>query len=323
MAEEQKSQEEREEKQKPVGFIGKVFNTDDFATKAISIHGNKYDYSKFNYTNTKTKGIITCKIHGDFLQSANKHLGGRGCSKCSKKYIPNNNDFLNKAKEVHGDKFKYLTDYVGAHDKIKIKCNVCSNLFEQTPANHLHGNGKGCPYCAGKYITTKDFIKKSILVHGDKYDYSGVVYKKATEKVDIKCSECLSVFWQTPNNHLRGKGCPKCKSSKGEEKIKLFLENNKINYKPQKSFDECRNKQSLRYDFFLIDKNILIEYDGEQHFKQLKCWGGENGFKRIKINDDIKDNFAKDKNIALLRIPYTEFKNIEKILTEKLGIING
>lgn len=317
MADELKRDEEEREEKKPSGFVGRIFAFDAFVKKAVLIHGNKYDYSKFNYKNTKTKETIICKVHGEFLQSPNKHLGGRGCPKCARNLLPSHDNFVKEAKEKHpNDKFEYLTEYNGSSKKIKIKHLKCNKIFNQTAGNHLMG--KGCPFCAGINKTTDTFISQSKNKHNDKYDYSLVEYISAKIKVKILCNNCLNIFEQTPNNHLRGKGCPVCKSSKGESKIREFLEQNNIIFEEQKRFSECRNKFPLRFDFYIPEKNILVEYDGEQHFKPVKFWKNEKGLSLIKRNDDIKNKFAEKSKIKLIRIDYTSFNKIENILSEEI-----
>lgn len=129
------------------------------------------------------------------------------------------------------------------------------------------------------------------------------------------------MFFQTPQCHLDGQGCSKCKSSKGELKIIHFLNENGIKYIAQKSFNDCKNLKTgykLKYDFYIPSKNLLIEYDGEQHFK----YGGNVGKYKItksdleytKYKDKIKTKYAKRKGIRLLRICYKDFNKIGKII---------
>ena len=122
-------------------------------------------------------------------------------------------EFVMRAKAVHGDKYDYTkTTYKNNKFKITVICPTHGE-FEQTPLNHLRG--RGCRKCGFDLIHDKnrvlvdDFIKKTKEVHGDKYDYSKVVYKSSREKVCIICPE-HGEFWQTPSNHLSGRGCRKC-----------------------------------------------------------------------------------------------------------------
>ena len=157
----------------------------------------------------------------------------------------------------------------------------------------------------GLYKDNKTFISQSKKIHGDNYDYSLVNYKKSKEKVIIICKK-HGEFKQTPNSHLKGNGCPICKESKGEKKIREFLIKNKITHTQQHIFNKCKNIQVLPFDFYLPDYNICIEYDGIQHFKPVKFFGGVKSFEIIKQNDLIKTKFCLLNNINLIRISYLE-----------------
>jgi len=297
-------------------------NKDDFIKKAKEIHSDKYDYSPTKYINALTKVEIRCKIHGIFEQTPNQHLRGNGCPKCaiitsSSKLKSNKEDFIEKAKIIHDDKYDYLLiDYINSKINIKIICKE-HGVFEQTPGNHLSGNG--CPKCANKIrnidklSNTKDFIKKSIFIHGDKYDYSPTKYINSLTKVDIICKE-HGVFEQNLYNHLSGNGCPKCNSSKGEIKVAKYLSDNNINYIEQYKFNDCKNKKPLPFDFYLPNHNMCIEYDGRQHFIPIKRFGGDKALERTKKHDDIKSKYCTDNNIQLIRIHYEDYDNIGNIL---------
>jgi len=116
------------------------------------------------------------------------------------------------------------------------------------------------------------FIERSKKINNDKYDYSLVEYVKSHNKVKIICPK-HGVFEQPPYVHLNGCGCSKCQISKGEEKIQEYLKYNNIEYLNQKSFNDCRYKQLLKFDFYIPKYNMCIEYDGEQYF-EIRHKGG-------------------------------------------------
>ena len=192
--------------------------TEQFIERARKAHGNKYDYSKVEYKNYGTKVCIICSEHGEFWQTPNGHLNGSGCPKCgnneiSKKQSLTNEEFILKARQIHGWKYDYSkVRYINNSTKICIICPQHGE-FWQTPGSHL--SGCGCPKCANnkksvsQKSNTEQFIEKAKKVHGDKYDYSKVEYSKSSVKVCIICPE-HGEFWQTPNNHLKGGGCQKC-----------------------------------------------------------------------------------------------------------------
>jgi len=139
-------------------------------------------------------------------------LDGHGCPFCAGNKKLTLEEFVQKAKEIHKDKYDYsLVKYKNSATKVKIKCLKCGNIFEQTPNKHLLG--RGCPYCAVKQIadknrlTKEEFIKKAVKKHGKgKYDYSLVNYINCETKVEIRCLRCGKIFKQTPRSHLQGRG---------------------------------------------------------------------------------------------------------------------
>ena len=225
-----------------------------------------------------------------------------------------NNDFLIRAKSIFGDKYDYsLTEYKNKRIKIKIICKE-HGVFEQLPLHHLNGNE--CRKCYNKQLllTTKEFASISSKIHNNKYDYSNVEYINNKTKIKIICPK-HGMFEQSPRHHLSGSGYKKCYSSKGEEKIRLFLEANKIKYESQKTFDECISERKLPFDFYLPKQNILIEYDGKQHFEESSIWNkSKNKYEKTIKHDLIKNKFAKTNKITLIRIPYTKFNKIEELL---------
>ena len=179
--------------------------------------------------------------------------------------------------------------------------------------------GQICPKCNTNNKIKIDCISDFRYVHGNKYDYSLVDYIIGSSKVKIICKK-HGMFEQTPNSHYKGSGCPNCKLSKGEERIQFLLKN--IEFVIQKTYDDCLSPigSKLKFDFYLPEYNMCIEYDGRQHFMPVKYFGGEEQFTKQKINDNIKNNYCKLNNINLLRIPYYDYDNIEVILREKLNI---
>ena len=291
-------------------------DTKKFIEKSKKIHKNKYVYSLVEYKNAKTKIKIICKEHGEFEQTPNNHLyGKKGCKKCSGNARYTTKEIINKMKEAHGNEYNYsLVNYEGTFKKLKITCKEHGE-FEQTYRNHIKN---GCPYCNGNKINTKIFIKEAKKTHGDKYDYSLVKYKKAKEKIKIICKK-HGIFEQDAYEHKIGKGCKKCTMSKGEQKIKSFLDKKNIKFEQQKMFENCTNpktKKYLRFDFHLSDYNICIEYDGEQHFLPMRFSknNNEKELKNLQNRDRIKNEFCKKNKIKIIRIKYTKLKEIDDIL---------
>ena len=291
--------------------------TKEFIINANKIHGDKYDYSVLKYSGNKNKVNIICTKHGVFIQTPTRHLNGDGCPSCNGGVLSNKEEFKKKAHKIHGDKYDYSkVNYYNSKTHVNINC-LKHGKFKQAPNNHLLG--QGCPKCGieKKFLTTKEFIKKAKQIHGNTYDYSKVNYIKNTEKVKIICS-IHGEFEQIAGTHIRknGRGCPTCSESKGEKKIRVFFENNNINFEQQKTFGKCKNKRELFFDFYVPSKKLVIEFDGEQHYKPNNYFGGIKTFKYIQNNDKIKENFLKENKIDLMRIRYNDLRNnnIENIL---------
>ena len=115
-----------------------------------------------------------------------------------------------------------------------------------------------------------------------------------------------------PNNHLNNNGCPRCKESKGEKEIREWLINNKIKYKPQHRFPECKNILTLPFDFYLPEHNTCIEFNGRQHYEPINKWGGIENLKEIQRRDKIKMEYCQNNNIPLIIIKYND-KVIKKL----------
>lgn len=114
------------------------------------------------------------------------------------------------------------------------------------------------------------------------------------------------------------KRCPVCsgKISSGEFTVKQVLENHHINFIQQKTFDGCKDKNPLPFDFYLPDYNMMIEYDGKQHYEPVEYFGGKESFDYTVRHDTIKNKYCKDNNVDILRIPYWDEDNIESIITK-------
>ena len=287
--------------------------------KFRKIHGNKYDYDLVEYTNTHGKIKIKCKKHGVFITTPHRHIRGQVCHKCTieKRRKKLKDSFIKRSIEVHGDKYGYENVvYVTAKKPVLIKCRL-HGLFKQMPNSHL--NGRGCKECAEisrsktKTKTTEQFIIEAKFIHKDKYNYSKTIYNGRHSKLMIICNK-HGKFMQDAGSHLSGNGCPRCKSSRGEILIEDILTDMCIEFIREYKIEGYR----YRYDFYVPESNLLIEYDGIQHFKPIKRFGGVKAFKRTKRSDTIKDRLAKDKGFDLLRISYVNFNKIKDILLDNM-----
>lgn len=192
----------------------RVKNLEQFIIKAKLKHGDRYDYSKSVYTGATKKLTITCRKHGDFLQTPTHHYKQNGCLKCRGESTRTTlSEFISKATKIHKGKYNYnLVKYNGSYEKVTITCVKHGN-FKMRAYSHL--GGQGCKECRKETLSakfkhnTEDFIRKAMIIHGDKYDYSLVKYDGFRNKVDIICP-IHGLFKQSPNNHLTGCDCSKC-----------------------------------------------------------------------------------------------------------------
>lgn len=184
-----------------------------FVKKAKEVHGNKYNYEHFEFKSNKDKGDIFCNsCEKMFSLSPHGHIHGIGCPNCNKTRKLSIEDFVRRAKEVHGKKYDYSKfEYKGNKIKATFICNKCNKEFQQTPHHHVVSK-QGCPHCKGNVKSTKEeFVKKAVKIHGDKYNYSSFVYVNSRTKGQIYCNSCKKTFDQTPSNHITlEQDCPDC-----------------------------------------------------------------------------------------------------------------
>jgi len=248
--------------------------TEIFIERANKIHGNKFDYSKVNYSNNHTKVCIICPIHGEFWQTPASHLRGKGCHKCANEkkgsyHISNTKEFIDKAKKIYGDKFDYSkVNYVNSKTKVCIICPIHGE-FWQRPYSHL--SGEGCNLCSKPVYDTESFITEAKKIYGDKYDYSKVIYIDSHTKVIIICP-IHGEFWQTPNNHLRGRGCYHCGRETSAKKQSLST---------QQFIDKAQTIHGDKYDYSKVSYTnnhtevcIICKKHGEFWQKPLKHLSG-------------------------------------------------
>jgi very-short-patch-repair endonuclease len=212
--------------------------------------------------------------------------------------------------KLYDDKISYLYDeYKNDRTKMKFICKEHGEFY-QYPGHLLQGHG--CQRCSKmSRITEDEFITQANVIHNDKYTYPIGEYKNKRTKVKIICP-IHGEFYQLPKHHLNGSGCKECRESRGEKKIKQLLKQKNINFEKQKTIKGCKDKKLLQFDFFLPDRNLFIEYDGIQHFKSSKWFGGDDGFENTRRRDEIKTNFCLKNDIKLIRINYKD--NIEERL---------
>jgi len=293
-----------------------------FVQRARKKHGDKYNYHENEYTNYNSETLITCPIHGDYKQLPYLHVNGHGCIQCAdverrkKRSIPFN-EFIKRAKKAHGDLYDYNEDsYKNYTTKTEIICKKHGS-FMQMPYKHVEMK-QGCPKCKMEHqterqlLTLDEFKKRSLNIHGDKYDYSKVTYKGNNKEVEIICPE-HGTFWQKPLKHWIGQGCPKCNQSHLERDVELMLKNEGIDFIYQATKKDLNFLDMKSIDFYIPSLKIAIECQGIQHFEDMKFMKSD----KAKESDVIKYNICEKNNVNL--IYYTN--HIDK--AEKMNFYNN
>jgi very-short-patch-repair endonuclease len=296
------------------------YTTEKFIQKATEINGDKYDYSLVEYINAKNTVKIICKEHGIFETIAKRHSSkfSSVCPQCSLTNKKDTGKFIEKSKEVHGNKYDYsLVDYKNNNTKVKIIC-PSHGEFEQLP--RIHASGFNCPKCRyidrGKKckipkekkpykLDTKSFIKKAKEIHGETYDYSLVDYKGVRTKIKIIC-KIHGEFEQYPSNHLKTE-CIKCVRDKMISEHDQFLK-------------KCKEKHNNKYDYSKVEyKNAKekIKIKCKKHgyfFQRAGSHVSGNGCPKCKESkgEIIIREFLKSKKIRFT--PQKKFKNCRNIL---------
>ena len=236
-------------------------------------------------------------------------------------------DFIQIMNQVDNS-LEILEEYKNTTQKIKTKCQVCGNIW--FPASRDLLRGRGCRKCKmaksnakishNKMLKSKETFlerleKVNLCYKNKEFEIIGE-YNGFHKSIICKCNK-HNYYWETtPQELIKGSSCPKCYGSNMEKLVSNFLDNNNIEYFREYKFIDCKDKKKLPFDFYLPKYNCCIETDGEQHFKSVNHFGGEDNFKLILKHDEIKNNYCKENNIYLLRISYNDIQNIENILNK-------
>jgi len=296
---------------------------EDFIEKANKKYNFKYDYTPTIYFDRNTPVKFICSKHGLVEQTPMGHLrkNSVGCPICGKELSSKNKIETTKKNYIdfliskYGNKFDYsITEYKGINTKIKVKCNTCGSIITKSPFKKIN-----CFNCYLNSITksTEAFKLEIERIFGkDTFDLSKVEYRNARKPVIVKCLKCGREFLKTPGNMLKGKGCKYCKIYKGEKAIELYLNKIDVGYNRYKKYPDLKDVNPLDYDFYIEKDNLLIEYNGIQHY-EFNCFFHKNlhDFHRQLHHDWLKRKYAKDNDINLLVIPYWQFDEIEDILS--------
>lgn len=231
-------------------------------------------------------------------------------------------EFQNRLNKIYGNQFMVLSDYINNETKIDILCNKCGNIIQKKPAKMTGSCKEGCYICSGKnHYKTKESLQKEVdEKFPNTYEIIGE-YIKSRQPLTIKRLICGHIYDISPDNLLRGKGCPCCglRQSHYMNIVELFFDKNNIDYEKEKVFSDCRYIRPLPFDYYLSKYNMCIEVDGEFHYPNNSVYlNKRSAYEEVSIRDNIKTQYCKDNNIELIRLPYFKELEFEKILKENL-----
>lgn len=306
--------------------------------KFCSEHGYTLMTQREEIFNNQSKIKYICPAHGEQATKVTSILQNKICYKCSRK-----NAGVNKWKHGKAERESAL------YDKVLAECSKAGyTLLDTDPSGFKYGqffnyicpshgkhrmninnflSGKRCPDCANeklseKYRKTPEQVEEEVLELGG-HIYNPSDYVNQYEKnLSISCPECGQTFKTSLILFTQhgGQCCPECSKneSNGARRVRKYLEANGIEYDPEHWFRDCRDIKPLPFDFYLIGRNTIIEYDGAQHFKDSADPKFQESFEKTRAHDKIKNKYCKDNNIKLIRIPYWDFNRIEEILEEEI-----
>ena len=282
----------------------------------------------YNYNGTNRKVFICdcdCGKSNIIKESTYKFSDNSSCG-CNLRNI-RQKDF---GTDVTGQYFGrlYVKEVLWHYNPIKVLCQCkCGNeiVLNKRDVTSLHTQSCGC-------------LQKEMASKGQCVDYTGYVSDSGVKVIqpykqnnkgqwiwECECGICGKHFYEIPikikNNHTKSCGC--MNTSWGELYISQILDEYKFNYKKQYSFQDCKNINVLRFDFAILDDNnnvsMLIEYDGQQHFMPVPIFKGDDGYLETQKRDKIKNDYCKQHNIPLIRLPYylTNNEILQTILSIK------
>ncbi|QNI20980.1 hypothetical protein [Vibrio phage vB_pir03] len=296
-------------------FCNGIKDREAFVKEAKEKYGDVYDYSKIDYKNISTEVTVICNKHGPFQAIPLRHLEGKRCMECfreSKRLTFD--EFEKRAEEIHGKSYLFLeSSWISGRHHVKAVCKKHGE-FEARASSILAGTG--CKKCSDEKQrrAVEDVIEDIKKIHGDRYCFSEFVYKGNKTKVTLICPD-HGRFEKTPNDILTNKGgCPTCKESKGERQIRMFLERKEISFEREYRIEGF----NFRWDFYLTDFDIYVEYHGIQHYKPVERFGGFAAHRECVVRDFEKKKIVKSLGAKQITISCLSGKAPEEILETRL-----
>ena len=307
--------------------MGRLKTNDEFISDMKEIHPEIIFLDE--YTTNRNKIHSKCaKCGHEWFPFPFNLYKGCGCPKCAGKAKITHEQFVKKIKEIH-PQLEIIGHYKNHKSIIEYKCNQCG-MTHKAKALHLL-NGHGCPYCCGRYriegVNDLATLRPDLVKYFVNSEICKSVSLHSSRKVKLKCDKCDYITEMSVEHFVsRGFHCPFCNNtSNGEKQICDYLLNNKIDFTPRKTFSLLKGmgNKRLSYDFYLPDYNLLIEFQGKQHYKSVDYFGGDESFKIQQEHDRRKRQYAKINNYYLLEIPYWNYQDIDTMLDYTLQNIEN
>ena len=295
-----------------------------FTYKEVKDYVESYGYELISteYIRALDKLIFKCPNGHVFERTFAKFKNNKKCPICQGQHIWNYEEVKNY---IASFGYELLSkEYKTMSDKIKIKCDKGHEY--ECSFNGFKNSKRRCPVCANNQTLTYEYVKEYIQSFGHRL--ISKEYVNTREPLEVECEKGHK-YRVRYYNFKSGYRCPTCankingENSKGEIIIKNYLDKHNIKYVHDEGCFEdllsCKGVK-LRPDFILPEYKIWIEFDGQQHYNIIKHFGGLDKFITLKIHDTFKDVYAKEHEYKMIRIPYWNINNIEKILNKELKI---
>lgn len=296
-------------------MAGKYLTNSEFKRRVRQIHGDQFTILS-DYHGMSSKVKVRCNPCGWQKEvQAERLLNPKYGLKCPQHGHRqfDSSSFQKAINQTQDNQYTLLSEFTGFKDKVKVKCNICKKELYVWPHSLLGKRmGKNC-----KHVVQLDFEQASKQLNKISDGEIKLVHFSGVNHVaTFKCCKCKNV-WKAKATGVFDNlsGCPACSSSKGEKAVTEYLKKNKISFKPQFTFPNCKDKRTLPFDFAVFNRdgslNSLIEYQGYQHFidpSQFK----KNGFfskesvSSTQKHDAMKLSFCQKHWIKLIYINHPQ-----------------
>lgn len=308
----------------PQCFGAKKKTTEEFKAEIKNLVGDEYvlltEYKSAHEKIVLLHNIADCGY--EWVTTRSVFLNGHRCGKCSGLMRKDSSQYSKEVLDIVGDEYTVLGEYLGNKKPIRMRHNntSCGNYEWDIAPHSFQHLGTRCPSCYGNIQKAPQQFKKEVEeLYSGEFQVVGE-YKSKNTKVKMLHRTCGEYWFVNPGDILhKGSGCPTCKESKGEKKIRNLLTEYKLKFESQFKIKGCKNKRLLPFDFAVKDENnqvlFLIEYQGNQHFEPTELFGGMEAFEERCKNDKIKKQFCETNRIPLLIIHFQDYGNMNGIIS--------